>query len=61
MRLWLTISSSLLQDLGKWPKPDVHSCPSDGDVKWRSREQDLGFSVVSVLRISVVFLWDESW
>ena len=61
MRLWLTISSSLLQDLGKWPKPDVHSRPSDGDVKWRSREQDLGFSVVSVLRISVVFLWDESW
>ena len=37
-----------LQDLGKWPKPVVHSRPSDGDVKWRSREQDLGFSVVSV-------------
>ena len=46
---------------GKVAKAWCHSRPSDGDVKWRSREQDLGFSVVSVLRISVVFLWDESW
>ena len=38
---------------GKAAKPDVHSRPSDGDVKWRFWEKDLGFGVV-FLRISVV-------